>query len=197
MGPKDSASAHHGGADETDPGQGRRSSASLPQPPDVAPQLHRRHYGQTCPVCRRSPCSVIERRAGAITVLDLMCPSEHLWQTKFLRDRGAALRRRPLVVDGPRPAVAWVTSLPREWLTRAERFVLLVLACDSSDGLSVAPGYENLAAWTGMQLSTVRDTVADLCKPTAKRPALLCALLRRENTSGGRENKAWAFRVGG
>jgi hypothetical protein len=87
-----------------------------------------------------------------------------------------------LEVDGRRPAVAWVSELPVEWLTPAERLVLFAIACDSYDGLSAAPGNPNLVAWTGLAASYLRDTVARLCEPTPKRPALL----RKEDNKGGR-----------
>jgi hypothetical protein len=86
----------------------------------------------------------------------------------------------PLEVDGDRPAVAWVSELPADWLTIGDRFVLLAIACDSYDGKSAAPGHANLSAWTGIQQSTVRAIVGRLCEPTAKRPALL----RREQNRG-------------
>jgi hypothetical protein len=86
-------------------------------------------------------------------------------------------------VDGPRPAVEWVTSLPREWrVNDAERLLLMVLACDAFD-VESAPGYENLAAWTGLQRSSVVGLVARLCLPSEWRPALI---ERSETTRGGR-----------
>lgn len=83
-------------------------------------------------------------------------------------------------VDGGRPAVQWVTELPREWLTAGERLVLLILALDSFDGVACAPGTANLAGWTGMHGSSCRDILARLAAPTDRRPALL----RREDTAG-------------
>ena len=78
-----------------------------------------------------------------------------------------------LEVDGRRPAVAWVVALPRDWLTPAEREVLLCIALDSYDGVTARPGYDDLGAWTGKHPTNARNTVAKLCKPTDKRPALL------------------------
>lgn len=87
-----------------------------------------------------------------------------------------------LDVDGRRPAVAWVTSLPRSWVSDGERLVLLVLACDSFDGIDSSPGRDNLARWTGLLRGRVGELLAALEKPTANRPALL----RREDSGGGR-----------
>jgi hypothetical protein len=55
-----------------------------------------------------------------------------------------------LEVDGRRPAVEWVTSLPAGSLTHLERLVLMVLACDSYDGETSAPGRDNLRTWCGL-----------------------------------------------
>jgi len=85
-------------------------------------------------------------------------------------------------VDGRRPAVAWVTSLPRFWVSDGERLLLLVLACDSFDGIDSSPGRDNLARWTGLLRGRVGDLLAGLEKPTSRRPALI----RREDSGGGR-----------
>ena len=85
-----------------------------------------------------------------------------------------------LDVDGGRPAVRWVAELPRGWLSPGERLVMLALALDSFDGVVCAPGSANLAGWTGMHASSVRDILAKLAAPTDRRPALL----RREDTRG-------------
>lgn len=85
-----------------------------------------------------------------------------------------------LDVDGPRPAVAWVASLPSSWTTEGERIVLLVLACDAFKDTS-APGADNLARWSGMHRSSVFPIVARLAKPTSKRPALI----EIHSTAGG------------
>jgi hypothetical protein len=114
-----------------------------------------------------------------------------------------------LTVDGPRPAVAWVTTLPREWLTIAERLVMFALACDSFEGVTCAPGIPLLAQATGMHESSVRDIVARLARPTDLRPALLerhnqrgrghrarFTLLRPEETHVEATGDTGAFDVG-
>lgn len=78
-----------------------------------------------------------------------------------------------LNVDGARPAVGRVASLPAAWTTDADRLVLLALACDSYDGETAAPGAENLAAWTGLHRSTVYAALHRLSVPTDERPALV------------------------
>lgn len=87
-----------------------------------------------------------------------------------------------IIVDGPRPAVEWVSLLPRKWVTRDERLVLYALACDAFSEES-APGLDNLALWTGMFRSSVAEILTRLCEPTDKRPALI---ERAETTRGGR-----------
>jgi hypothetical protein len=62
-----------------------------------------------------------------------------------------------LEVDGSRPAVAWVTALPPGAVTHLERLVLLVLACDSYDGETSAPGRDNLRIWCGASNNNVID----------------------------------------
>ncbi len=95
-------------------------------------------------------------------------------------DRGAIVG---IEVDGRRPAVEWVTSLPRGWVTSDERLILLALACDSYDGVDSAPGWIALAAWTGMYESSLREIVGRLEKPKiGGRPALL----RRDGSKGRR-----------
>ena len=74
-------------------------------------------------------------------------------------------------VDGDRPAVQWVTELPADWLTPAERLVLLCIACDSYDGRRAVPGNDNLRAWTGLDPGYGQYIVKKLCQPTGKRPA--------------------------
>lgn len=54
-----------------------------------------------------------------------------------------------LEVDGSRPAVSWVTALPPGAVTHLERLILLILACDSYDGKTSAPGRDNLRIWCG------------------------------------------------
>jgi hypothetical protein len=85
-------------------------------------------------------------------------------------------RYDPLEVDGRRPAVARVAALPADWVTDAERLVLLALACDSYDGRTTAPGMDHLASWCGLLPTSVKRIVQRLQKPTPARPALLAAL---------------------
>lgn len=84
-----------------------------------------------------------------------------------------------LVVDGPRPAVEMVTSLTCR-LTDAEFRVLMLMALDSYDGVTAAPGYDNLARWSGLLRSSVGAALARLCEPTKDRPALLRRVGRRQ-----------------
>lgn len=78
-----------------------------------------------------------------------------------------------IVVDGARPSVEWVTSLPRAWrVTPPERLILITLACDAFDWES-APGFEAIAAWTGMQRTSCIEILGRLCESTDVRPALL------------------------
>jgi hypothetical protein len=77
-----------------------------------------------------------------------------------------------LTIDGPRPAYAWVTSLPRAWLSDAERLVLLVLAADAYEDDS-APGGDALVAATGLLRGRVYRALASLQQPTPERPALI------------------------
>jgi len=98
------------------------------------------------------------------------------------------MRAERLEVDGRRPAVARVAGLPREFrLSDAEWRVLVVLACDSYDGLTAAPGLDNLAAWTGLMRGTVASALARLSKPTPHRPALLV----RAYSTRGRNRTEW------
>ena len=86
-----------------------------------------------------------------------------------------------LVVDGDRPGVAWVASLPRSYkLSESERLVLLALACDSFDGYESAPTMDGLAAWCGLLRSSLYKIVQRLERPTKHRPSLL----ERESTGG-------------
>jgi hypothetical protein len=103
-----------------------------------------------------------------------------------------------LVVDGPRPAVAWVSSLPASWASPGERLVLYALANDAYDTVS-APGGANLVQWTGLLRSTVYDALKSLCKATPKRPALLERLDRNgqplDGKQYGRERTRYRLRV--
>lgn len=97
-------------------------------------------------------------------------------------------RIQVLKVDGSRPAVARVAALPREYrLTDAEWRVLMILACDSFDGETSAPGLENMAAWTGLLRSSVSAAMTRLCEPTEDRPALLA----RHYSTRGRNRTEW------
>ncbi len=81
----------------------------------------------------------------------------------------------PLAVDGPRLAVAWVSSLPGEWTpTPSHRLVLLALACDSFDGYVSRPGIDHLAGWCGLGVRGVHYVLRALSEPVPEvRPALL------------------------
>lgn len=94
-----------------------------------------------------------------------------------------------IAVDGARPAVAAVTSLPRSYgLNPADRLVLLALACDSFDGETTAPGYDALADWTGMLRSSVAEVLRRLAQPVdGARPALI----ERAATKRGRDRTTW------
>lgn len=88
----------------------------------------------------------------------------------------------PLHVDGTRPGVEWVASLPKSYrLSPSEVVVLYALACDSFDGKTSAPGWDNLAAWSHMHRASVVVIVQRLTQPTANRPALLAM-----DSAGGR-----------
>lgn len=81
-------------------------------------------------------------------------------------------RLAPISVDGPRPAVEWVSKLPQGWTTTHERLLLYVLACDAY-GSDTAPGSDALVRWTGMVRSRVWQTLRSLLDETSTRPALL------------------------
>jgi hypothetical protein len=95
-----------------------------------------------------------------------------------------------LDVDGTRPAVVRVAALPGYWTSESERLVLLVLACDSFDGVTSTPGNDLLASWVGMHRSSVIVILNRLCKPTETRPALL----ERVVASRGRRRTTYRFR---
>ncbi|GAB3065093.1 hypothetical protein [Pedococcus soli] len=84
-----------------------------------------------------------------------------------------------LTVDGPRPAVEWITSMPYR-LTDAEFRVMLLLACDSFDGVTTAPGYDNITQWSGLLRSSVAAAISRLCESTESRPALLRRVGKRQ-----------------
>lgn len=93
-----------------------------------------------------------------------------------------------LEVDGRRPAVARLAALPRSYrLTDAEWRVLMVMACDSYDGETTAPGLDNIAAWTGLLRSSVARALDRLCERTEHRPALV----GRVYASKGRMRTEW------
>lgn len=94
----------------------------------------------------------------------------------------------PLVVDGARPAVEWVTGLPVGLLPAAQHDVLLVLALDSYD---LRPPFrsrislDELSQATGRYRNTVRRSLDALAKPDGhRRPALLIV----ENATGRARN---------
>ncbi|WP_028472979.1 hypothetical protein [Nocardioides alkalitolerans] len=84
----------------------------------------------------------------------------------------------PLVADGPRPAVSWVTALPSPWLTSADRHLLLVLALDTfaqRAPFTASPSTAQLWAWTGdSSKGTLLARIGRLSQPVeGVRPALL------------------------
>ncbi len=95
-------------------------------------------------------------------------------------------------VDGSRPAVAAVTALPHEYrLSAAERLVLLVLACDSFDGIRSRPGYAALQSWSGLSRGVLMKALNSLCTETAHRPALLS----RQSKAQGRHVMVWQLQL--
>lgn len=86
----------------------------------------------------------------------------------------------PLKVDGDRPAVGWVSLLPGNWTTPAERLVLLVLASDAYDRDS-APSRSVLRIWTGLWDDQLSKAIRSLEATNARRPALLQRLDRDGN----------------
>lgn len=106
----------------------------------------------------------------------------------------------PLQVDGPRPAVSWVASLPGSWTSDRERLVLLVLACDAFEDTS-APSGAALAAWAGLINGRLYETLATLSRATDRRPALVERVdasgdVIPEGKRGGRERTRYRLRVG-
>lgn len=86
------------------------------------------------------------------------------------------------VIVESRPAVEWVSTLPAGWVTTGERLVLLLLAADSFDGQTSAPGRDAISEWSGLGSRSVFRILDNLCKPTRTRPALLAKAAR----GGGR-----------
>ncbi len=79
-------------------------------------------------------------------------------------------------VDGPRPAVAWVTELPREWTTTRERLVLTLMALDTYSGRPpfwCSPSLVELAIAAGEHKGRIVEAIDSLVKPTEIRPALV------------------------
>lgn len=89
-------------------------------------------------------------------------------------------------IDGPRPAVTWVTSLPRVYrVTPPEKLILLCLACDAYEWES-APGYDRISEWTGMNRSSCAEILGRLEKAIRGRPALIERISVR-----GRRRTVW------
>ena len=84
----------------------------------------------------------------------------------------------PLSVDGPRPSVAWVTSLPRKWTSASERLLLMMLACDAY-GAESAASRDQLAAWAGLWHGDTSAALHALSEPTPERPALIVRQIGR------------------
>lgn len=83
---------------------------------------------------------------------------------------GAASTIPRLEVDGPRPAVMWVSLIPPGCrLSVRQRLVLWALAVSPDP----APPAEHIASWTGTEPEYVRRTMARLERPTLYRPALV------------------------
>jgi hypothetical protein len=70
--------------------------------------------------------------------------------------------QRPLDVDGPRPAFAWVSSLPKHWTDSGQRVVLMALAADSFDGIDCRPRPVDLELWTGLHRSPLYRAIERL-----------------------------------
>lgn len=83
-----------------------------------------------------------------------------------------------LDVDGPRPAVAWVSLLPDAWLIPGDRALLYVLALDSFDQrppFTSRPSRADLLRWVGDKShATLADRIERLSRPVeGVRSALL------------------------
>jgi len=100
-------------------------------------------------------------------------PQRESYTEREARTLEQARRNTSRLADGRRPAVAWVASLPRRWVSDSERLVLLFMACDSFDGLAYGGGADVLAHWVGMYRSSVADILKRLSEPTETRPALI------------------------
>ena len=97
-----------------------------------------------------------------------------------------------------RPAIAWATSLPKEWARGKERMVLMLLAADHSAG-TPAPGRQTLADWAGLTLNQVDDALRTL---TNEIPGVRPAIVERIDDTGtarrpgsGRHNTRYRLRT--
>ena len=115
--------------------------------------------------------------------------------------RHVAPGRRPaLIVDGARPSVAWVTSLPHTWTTTPERLALLTLACDAFDDQS-SPGGDALVGWIGLSRQRVYEVLGALAEDRSpRRPALIERLvkgrtLRPDERNPGRTATTYRLRT--
>lgn len=97
-----------------------------------------------------------------------------------------------------RPAIAWATSLPKEWARGKERMVLMLLAADHSAG-TPAPGRQTLADWAGLTLNQVDDALRTL---TNEIPGVRPPIVERIDDTGttrpagsGRHNTRFRLRT--
>ena len=90
-------------------------------------------------------------------------------------------------MDGRRPAVERVASLPPgHQLTNHEWRVLMVLACDSFDGETTAPGLDNMARWAGISRSSAYAAIRLLRDGTETHPPLIAPSWADGKAHGGR-----------
>ena len=121
-------------------------------------------------------------------------------RSAFRGAEGSIPTPRALEVDGARPAVAWVSSLPASWTSPRERLVLYVLACDAYADVAT-PGGSALAAWCGLINGRLYEVLGALTKPTPDRPALLERVGRdgqpipEGKRYGGRARTGYRFRI--
>lgn len=93
-------------------------------------------------------------------------------------------------VDGPRPAVSWVSSLPHKWTTPAERLVLLILAADAYQSTPGRPAntsgisLSDLSRAAGIWKDQLLKILASLRTDNEHRPALLTAWVERDTAEG-------------
>lgn len=100
-----------------------------------------------------------------------------VWST-FHPPVAAALPEVQDVIDvnGPRPAMSWVSELPLEWTTTRERLVLTLLALDTYSPRPpfwCSPSLVELARAAGEYKGRIVETIDSLAKPTHVRPALV------------------------